>query len=297
MRRIIDAAWRRIANSRSTLRANRPNRLWCMGLAAAAAAAVLYPSFGVAQWAGHQRVIIDLGPERPGYAQQARQPLRPSEVAHILRDWGLRLGSGPSWSGTSYQAIAKDAAGRDVFVAVDPYDGRILRLDLADRVLGGSLFASTPRGDERVGGESVRPLPELGKPRALSRERWNARAPTRIVRPPPAASPRLAHRAASRRLATVETGREPRTPKPVAAAPSRARSGAGLGAAAKLTPAKTQPAAHELRATPPAAGVSASAPAAAPSPTPSTSEAPKLRAPNLEAQPSKPEIPKDAGFD
>ena len=292
MRRIIDAAWRRIANSRSTLRANRPNRLWRMGLAAAAAAAVLYPSFGVAQWAGHQRVIIDLGPERPGYAQQARQPLRPSEVAHVLRDWGLRLVSGPSWSGTSYQAIAKDAAGRDVFVAVDPYDGRILRLDLADRVLGGSLFASTPRGDE-----SVRPLPGLGKPPALSRERRNARAATSIVRPSPASSSRLAHRAASRRLAAVETGRELRSPKPVTAAPSRVRSGAALGAAAKLTPAKTQPAAHELRATPPAAGVSASAPAAAPSPTPLTSEAPKLRAPNLEAQPGKPEIPRDAGFD
>jgi hypothetical protein len=268
-----------------------------MGLAAAAAAAVLYPGFGAAQWAGHRRVIIDLGPERPGYTQQAR-PLRASEVGHVLRDWGLRLVSGPSWSGTSYQAIAKDAAGRDVFVAVDPYDGRILRLDLADRELGGSQFASIPRGDERMGGESVRPLPGPGKPPALSsRERRNARAATRSLRPSPASSSRLAHRAASRRLATVETGKEITSRKPVAAAPSRPRGGASLGAAAKLTPAKAKPPGHELPATPAAAGVSASAPAAPPSPTPSAAEAPKLRAPTSDAQPSKPEIPKDAGFD
>ena len=290
MNNIICATRRRFAIS----------RFWLIGLAAAGIAALLQPTVGMAQWSDNGGALIDAASGPRAYSAYLRggQPLRPSDASHILRDWGLRLLSGPTRSATSYQAIVRDAAGQDLLAAVDPYDGRILNLDVIDRALG---IASFPRSDadESLGHESNGPS---SPPISLSHGRRKTRIATGIVSPQ-SASRAPVRETTSRRLAAVEPSVEIRAPKrvavrsPVSQVPRpsaglvRPRGETAPGQAASLTPTKAQLRSGAVRTTSPVAHEEGVSTSASPAP-PSVSEAQKI-----ERQHTKPAIPADAGFD
>ncbi len=273
-------------------------RLWRVGLVATAIAVTLQPTVGRAQGPDSERAMIDaasdLGASR--YVHRG-QPLGPSEIGHVLRDWGLRLLSGPTRSATSYQAIVRDDAGQDLFVSVDPYDGRILNLDLTDRALAAVSFF---RGDagEGLDRENVVPLPGVGKPRSSWQPaRRNTRAATSIVSPQTSRKPRSPE-TASPRLTAVEPSAVPRAPKRAVATahPSAGVSRPGgettAGPASTPAPSKAEPARHASRMISPAEGRSGDVSAPLPPAPPPLAEAQKI-----EKQPAKPVIPADAGFD
>ena len=130
----------------------------------AAAVFVLQPTIAMAQGPDYGGALIDTASDPSAYFPRLhRQPLLPSDVAHVLRDWGLQLLSMPTRSPTSYEAIVRDDAGQDLFVPVDPYDGRILNLDLVDRVLSHGVV-SQRNANERLGDESSGHLAKISKP-------------------------------------------------------------------------------------------------------------------------------------
>jgi hypothetical protein len=295
MNKIINATRRRFAISPSAL---DWHRLCWIGLAAVAAA--LQSAVAMAQWSDNGRALIDAASNPLAFSPYPHggQPLRPSDVSHVLRDWGLRLLSGPARSATSYQAIVRDDAGQDLFVAVDAYDGRILNLDLTDRALGIASISRSGDG-ERLDRESSGPVPQLGEaPASISEGRRKAQAATWITSPRAAPRPPV-RKTTSGRLAAVEPSAEFRAPKGFAPTPHVSQvpqPSAGLAwprrettprKAPTLTPTKAQPASSALRTTPPAVerDVSTSA-------TQAVSDAQKF-----EKQHAKPVIPADAGFD
>ena len=123
MDKINDATRGRFAISPWALDAYR---LWWLGFAAVAIT-MLQPTPGMAHGPDNGPALINAASDPRAYSPRLHggQPLRPRDVSHVLRDWGLSLLSGPTRSATSYQAIVRDDAGQDLFVAVDPYDGRI----------------------------------------------------------------------------------------------------------------------------------------------------------------------------
>jgi hypothetical protein len=297
MIKIINATWRTFAISPSALNSYR---LWRIGLAAACIAAALQPTVGVAQWSDYGRALIDSAsdPRANSPYPHGGQPLRPGDVRNVLRDWGLTLLSGPTRSATSYQAIVRDDAGQDLFVAVDPNDGRILSLDLASSALEGNASFSRSDDDAGLGRESTGPSPRPAKaPASLSHRRPKAQVAKWI------ASPHLTPRAPvrkSERPVAVEPSAEFRAPRRLAARPPVypvPRPSAGLtepqsdtapGKAATLTPSKASNALRTTSCCRAGAEVSTSAP-----PAPKTvSEAQKI-----EKRQTKPVIPADAGFD
>ena len=99
--------------------------LWRIGFIAVAVAG-LQPTIAMAQGSDYGGALIGTASDPRAYSPRFHgQPLLPSDVARVLRDWGLQLLSTPTRSPTSYEAIVRDDAGQDLFVAVDPYDGDI----------------------------------------------------------------------------------------------------------------------------------------------------------------------------
>jgi hypothetical protein len=258
-------------------------------------------------WESRRAVIIASANLRPysAYPHGSRQ-LDRGDVARILRDWGLRVLSGPFRSATEYEAIVKDDAGQSLFVKVDPRDGAILSLDPTDKV-GTGLFSFAPSGgaQERPGGDSVQPSTEPREPpRSLSRVRHKAQPAARPI-------PRLARRREeveerkpSKRVATVEPPVEPSVAKQVVVAPSashvkrrtaKIRHGKTAPAsAARPAPATARPDDRVIRnASPsPAAGERIA------SPGPPSPVSPPVAASPKEEAPSTPrKLPADAGFD
>ena len=272
-------------------------RLWGTGCSIAAIAVMMHPTFGAAQWwSANGRIDAGVDLRRYSSYTYGVPPLRPSDVSHVLRDWGLRLLSGPTRSATSYQAIVRDDAGQELFVAVDPYDGRILNLDLTDRALG---IASFPRSDadERSSVPGGGLLPRSAKPpTTLSQHRPQARVSTWL-------SPHLApSMSTSRRLATVDHRVQIRGATSFATTVARGPNASGVSIqprvaptpdqAATLKPIKAQSATRDLRA---------SSPIIAPARDISTSarpEAPPVpKSPTIEKEQRNTLVPADAGFD
>jgi len=302
MNKINDAERNRFAISLSALDSNRLSRI---GLAAAAIAVTLQPMVGIAQWSDNGRALIDAASDPGAYSPWVRggQPLRPSDISHVLRDWGLKLLSGPTRAATSYQAIVRDDAGQDLFVAVDPYDGRILSLDLTHRALG----VAFPRSDnnERPDDEGTTPFSRLGKPTTPQPQgRWKAGVAMGIV------SSRKTSRAQiretdSRRLTSIKSTVQFHAPKRVAAT-----SPASMlpRPSASFSPPRHEPAPDRPAKLMPVEGQSASRPppmtspsiargssiSSDPIPTPPSSLS---AAQEIEKQHAKPVIPADAGFD
>jgi hypothetical protein len=268
--------------------------------AAALVAAALQPTNGRAQSPDDGRALIDRAADPRAYFPD-RQPLRPGEVSRILSDWGFSVQSGPARSAAFYRAIVRNNAGQELFVVVDPYDGRILRQELTVGVHP-SVFPLPRRDvDEGFAAESTGRSP--GKPAAsLSQGRWRAQVASHPTR-----RQAVARRSTPRRLAAIEPGTELRTHRHVAATPSvsrvpkpsasltRPHRAPASAPAAALTPAGAQPASREAPAASPA-GVGQHG-AAPPSPAPAPAPPPVSEAPKAEKPPPKRPMPNDAGYD
>ncbi len=226
-------------------------------------------------------------PYSRGYDDEG--PLRPGEVADLVRRRGWTLLSGVSRSGDHYVANVRNGYGQRLFVVLDAYDGRVLRTRaLDDRPDTGSL-AAIPGGaggslpDDGIrpvgpGGSSPTPAPKPKPKPVVKRVAPPATVKREPLAPPPGASPdNKGGGIAVVKPAVEPPATRPPSPTPVPAAPSP--SAALTPSDAPATPDGTAPKVPvpsvspmaKPAAPPPAPDAAPSAPSAALTPPESAS--------------------------